>query len=1156
MIMLSNAQNNINKVFATGANNLSSKYDKNDWLLAEKKVPDFDRKVLECIKLLGKNGGKNVEYSLDDYYSTGDEIYDSCRKLINEKFPLAPNKSEYVNDTQQSKSKKKTKFKNNNPNKMNKTEIILHNTKISVTNKISDAIDSFSEKEFRPQIAFNDSIVEVKGIGLLYAGWFLEKHQNKYKKIKNLPFSLGVIVAIQKFINTCEQFLCITLIKSNEKIYVAKQLIIDLKYWLTKLTNIYPYNGFIICDYAPELLVYTDHDKAIPKIGIKPRKHQHDLMKEVIANFNKGFILTYNPMIGLGKTTFSIGIASYIESLRYNAQYSNLQLIFACNLAPVKNQVLNMCYNAGIKFGHGYRNVNTGEYKIVNHNNTTNENRIVIVSSPEIAYDILNDNKDNNTLGKPANRYVLFLDEPTIGADIAGCNVLRENVALMTVQPKWTIWSSATFPDIDKISPILDAQKQKYPDIHIGCVESNEIQIGCDVKTFNNTYIMPHLGLTSTNELKTVYNVIIKCPFLGRIYTSRVGKSLYNKMTKCNVPNVPNIEESFSNIDNLSSDKVRQTAMKMLYILSDTTDEIVTEVCSSIITDKVKLDIADEPESTTKSNYIDDGFEWEEEESTDDVPENSVDYDKMGTIQAYRFLNMSIIATPTPTQFANTHFKHLLNDIKSAPVDKSKSVNDCPVAVKNFKNLHRIYEQEMTAYDKLKAFTEKNTKDEEKLSQILQEMKKPVLKFPDFAQINTVSHIKHYAKSHVKSIVSRFVRSSLCIDDLNVDEFTVDDDIILLLLSGIGIYSSTFHDQIYSKKVLELASEGRLAYIISDSSICYGANYPVNRVFITEDFARLHSIYTLYQLMGRAGRVGKSWIAEAYVTDSVALRIINFTRNNSESNIESDNMNKMFVQLEHDKREQLFQRINNLEQTLNPQKSKPVTNITVVNTSKCDNNNEDNNNEDITDVENDIINASNQVSSNRIQISAVIYNEMTNEATGERVQNVDELNWRHFNYTDDHNNSITNTDFDETISSSITDPVTHITTTNQIHIHDHVDNNVVNNSTARHVSLKDDSNRFGALVEDDVSDIPSDNYSKNSTNNRNFTNNKNHKYDKFGLLMDSNISNDSNNSNDSSNRPVKRFDKPDNSTGETSWRQKPSTKKYTPPVFRNKNKKN
>ena len=143
-----------------------------------------------------------------------------------------------------------------------------------------------------------------------------------------------------------------------------------------------------------------------------------------------------------------------------------------------------------------------------------------------------------------------------------------------------------------------------------------------------------------------------------------------------------------------------------------------------------------------------------------------------------------------------------------------------------------------------------------------------------------------------------------------------------------------------------------------------------------------------------------------------------------------------------------------------------------------------------------------------------------------------------------------------TISSSITDPVTHITTTNQIHIHDHVDNNVVNNSTARHVSLKDDSNRFGALVEDDVSDIPSDNYSKNSTNNRNFTNNKNHKYDKFGLLMDSNISNDSNNSNDSSNRPVKRFDKPDNSTGETSWRQKPSTKKYTPPVFRNKNKKN
>ena len=92
---------------------------------------------------------------------------------------------------------------------------------------------------------------------------------------------------------------------------------------------------------------------------------------------------------------------------------------------------------------------------------------------------------------------------------------------------------------------------------------------------------------------------------------------------------------------------------------------------------------------------------------------------------------------------------------------------------------------------------------------------------------------------------------------------------------------------------MRLAEEGKLAYLIADSSISYGTNYPINRVFITKDLSDVHSTNTIFQLMSRAGRIGKSWIAEAFIDDSCAERIINSSMNNNDT-VETDNINKCY----------------------------------------------------------------------------------------------------------------------------------------------------------------------------------------------------------------------------------------------------------------------
>ena len=144
---------------------------------------------------------------------------------------------------------------------------------------------------------------------------------------------------------------------------------------------------------------------------------------------------------------------------KYTRKRKFSELLFACNLVPVRDHAASICYNAEIPFGIGYRSSN-GKYKIQNHFICSNdEKRLVIITSPEIAYDILNDDPDC----KNSESYMLFLDEPTVGADNYGSETLETNMKVLSVAPKRTILSSATFPDPEIIPDIIGYIKKKNP---------------------------------------------------------------------------------------------------------------------------------------------------------------------------------------------------------------------------------------------------------------------------------------------------------------------------------------------------------------------------------------------------------------------------------------------------------------------------------------------------------------------------------------------------------------------------------------------------------------------------------------------------------------------------------------------------------------------
>lgn len=62
-----------------------------------------------------------------------------------------------------------------------------------------------------------------------------------------------------------------------------------------------------------------------------------------------------------------------------------------------------------------------------------------------------------------------------------------------------------------------------------------------------------------------------------------------------------------------------------------------------------------------------------------------------------------------------------------------------------------------------------------------------------------------------------------------------------------------------------MASMSQLAFIISDKSLSNGVNFPISNVILLDDLASGLELNEIFQLVGRAGRVGRSWTARTYI---------------------------------------------------------------------------------------------------------------------------------------------------------------------------------------------------------------------------------------------------------------------------------------------------
>ena len=725
--------------------------------------------------------------------------------------------------------------------------------------------------------------------------------------------------------------------ETNKLERVNPLLISDLN---TKFEELKKLSRFSIVTAAaenPKFLVKTSYDGVIPNMVRVPYESQVKLINLLNENKENGLFAFLNTPTGEGKTTLIVGIAAVAQS--WNRENSTqYEVIYCCSqkLKTIEIQVGQNAWNALIPFGTAVVKRRSGRPDKASRKDNYNckklgERRVLTIADisstilllkqqiqdkldlvveqsklDELHSEIVKIHKlvcaalrgeyktdpgelailkkkesemrEEHTklfnkvqkLEYDANKqYILCFDEPTVDLDIKDSPMVSYLSTIFTLMPKFTILSTATAPKRESIPWLESIFESKYPGAAVEFIKTSKVRIGSEISDLDGNVFIPHAGCHDVEHFKKVVSIIESDYFLQKCYTSNVVNELFSKLVKLSkihtisISPELNFKDYLNKTENMNQDAICKLAIKYL--------RLVVEIASSV--------------DVVLGNAIVSEF------SASRFSKRGVNFETLAT-SANQFESQTLIVTEDPLDFANKYFAAYITKAKRA-ISKANGFSDTAL----FDEIVKVFAARKSRYEAAKLAIEEDREktkvrgidraEHEAQRKIRIEAlgDSPRFIVPDELVIGSTSYMKQRgASSTLNSFNPESVRWS---------EIECTDTQQFCLCIGIGFYSRSYSPS-YTKVVLDMASNCKLAYLIANDVICYGANYPIENVIVDNTCItpERHSTNTANQVFARAGRPGKSWRANIFAHPSV-LDMIKLPIHHPEFvDIEVQNMNK------------------------------------------------------------------------------------------------------------------------------------------------------------------------------------------------------------------------------------------------------------------------
>jgi hypothetical protein len=580
--------------------------------------------------------------------------------------------------------------------------------------------------------------------------------------------------------------------------------------------------------------------------GVDLYPFQKEFIEFTSVNKNGQYVMILKAIMGGGKTLIASHLAFLTNDIvttqfaqwRSNkimsAPVHTAQLYFVCPVEGVRTEFAKYCYSQQCPYSITTWDFTKGCPRITPANlckktfGPRGKEEKIIIEPVRICDPLSALRELQNKSVDEMKDITVFLDEYTIGADEKDSFLSRTLVNIMSLAPR-TIWSTATPPEIHEIKEIVDDWKTLYPDGKIHTISAMKSQIGCQCISTEGVLRYSHRECKNAGDIKRLIDEFKTNPFLCRMSTVKSVFDLRKTMLEF-VPDAFDIESALQNGLVCSHTSLVSCHIKLLTQLSKEPDNIIKSVCSKVTNIALDVDIITPQYLAT---------------TTSDV-----------------FKNQTLLATLNPIAVAQSMLKSIAD---------AKGVNLAD-ADKQMRKIASIYESRLSMRSKQVDRINKRYKEKELVDK---EMESVI-----------------DAKAMDIGILRKF-RDPRGVSIFDILADTTPNWVKMCLMSGIGIYCTGSDKKFFSKPYRTLVAKmldiGALKCAVSDKGITYGTDWAFGNVMLTDDLAENMSVLSVFQLFGRAGRVGKCFIANAFASKSALDRVFDYTINNRPS-VEGANM--------------------------------------------------------------------------------------------------------------------------------------------------------------------------------------------------------------------------------------------------------------------------
>lgn len=639
------------------------------------------------------------------------------------------------------------------------------------------------------------------------------------------------------------------IINASHTSEISNDCINDVNDWIVNAKQVINFDLADVIVNQPQLIFTTNHGIFDRQIDLYPS--QREIM-DFVTNNDKYLALVHT-MLGSGKTSLILPLVGWLISVKDPSK-----IIFCCPNEIVLLEVARMVYRLGVSFAIIVQNENRLDYKWSSFSDKKKPHDTAVLYIGDVfSIRMLLDERmtkvternrylrahHRDPINYPLTKskipvvpdYIFIGDELTKDADTPtdlGFSITTEYfVHIMKIVPPRTILMSATLPTIHQLPDFYHTISQNQ-DMIIKSFTASEAKIGCALISSTGELYAPHINITTVEMIHQILHVIKSNPFIGRFYTFEVLLHMINDFKRLHLP-TPDLAVVFNDVTKVNQVMIQQLAYDMLQTLTSYPD-LITPACATFIAVKYNINL-----------------------------------NRMLTLDIGHFAKGCLIFSSDPVMTATTIFQ--------ANFDKFLEDSNLNIFQQiRLENILEKYRQAMVNYNKnVERVKTRNPSQKDKnqleswktLSTLHDE--RPQWEFPKQLQLYSREHL---LKSNVDAAISE---NTVSADDIP-DDSSVPIEILFMLAAGIGIYS-TVHaslDNSYLQTVLSLAHRGVVKVIFSDSSIAYGTNLSVANIVVVdepvnESIVDRHSMKTIFQMLGRAGRGGVlAYEATVYTTSA------------------------------------------------------------------------------------------------------------------------------------------------------------------------------------------------------------------------------------------------------------------------------------------------